>query len=577
MEKAELINAAQAWMSADPDPETRDATRRMLDAGDVATLDAHFGGRLRFGTAGLRGPLAPGPNGMNALQVRQVSLGLARYAKPFATGQPVVVIGFDGRHGSREFAEDTAAVMAGEGFVAWLFDAVVATPVLSNAVNQLDATVGVMVTASHNPPQDNGYKVYWSNGAQIVPPHDKGISDEIDRVPVTPIPVSAISDLRSQGVVRAVSPEIEERYFAAVAALRVHSDVGARVVYTAMHGVGARFVETVFRRSGHTDFHSVPEQAAPDGDFPTVAFPNPEEPGAMDCAFALAQRVEADVVIANDPDADRLAVGLPVADGGFQMLTGNQVGCLLADDLLRSGPSWAASKRLVATTIVSTSLLAELAAFYGVSYVETLTGFKWIANQAITFDEEEGDFVLGFEEALGYSVGPVVRDKDGVSAALLLVDLVAYLKARGQTLFDRLRDIADRHGVYASDQHSIKMPGKSGAAEIAALMNQLRNAPPQVVGGRRVSQRRDLLTGVAIDCATGEQTSIELPESNVLAFVLDDGSRILARPSGTEPKLKFYFEVTTPLSDDETLASGEARAAEEIQELRSAWLKGLKL
>lgn len=522
--------AARTWIAADPDPDTRAAGQALLDSGDVD----RFVGRLTFGTAGMRGPLGPGPNAMNRAMVRRVSLGLGRYlldhvARASARG---VAVGFDGRYGSRDFAADTAAVLAGLGLRVYLYDDVVPTPQLAHAVKHLGCAGGVMVTASHNPPGDNGYKVYWENGAQIIPPHDAGISACLDAV--EGVPPAPQSDL-----VGPVPAAALEAYLTAVDGLRVYAGpTDLRVVYTAMHGVGRKLIETVLRRHGYDDLHVVASQGDPDPDFPTVAFPNPEEPGALDASLALAAEVGADLLVANDPDADRLAVAVPEGDG-YRALTGNQIGVLLADELLRYGEG---ERRLVATTVVSSSMLRRVAAAYGADYAETLTGFKWLADRAIAHEATGGVFTMGYEEALGYSVGPVVRDKDGVSAALVFCDLAARCKAAGQTVLERLDGLYRAHGVHASTQRSVV----ADADHITATMDRLRATPPTDVGGVAVV--------AVIDYAPGHGG---LPPTNLLAFELADGATILARPSGTEPKIKFYFEVRV----DGSQAQADARLA----------------
>ncbi|MFZ4738436.1 MAG: phospho-sugar mutase [Bradymonadia bacterium] len=567
-----LRSRARAWLEVDPDPETRAAALALLEADDPAALREHFGARLAFGTAGMRGALGPGPNRMNRALVRRVSAGLADYlcaqsVDLDADRRRGVVVGYDGRVGSRAFAEDTAGVLAARGFVAHLSPTLCSTPVLAFAVHHLGAVAGVMVTASHNPPGDNGYKVYWRNAAQIIPPHDAGIAAAIDQVESaegTPEALSLEAALAA-GRLQTLPDAVEAAWRSAVLAQRVHPAPGARVrfVYTAMHGVGYAPLGRLLAAAGHDDLHPVVEQVEPDGRFPTVAFPNPEEPGALDLAYARARAVDADVVIANDPDADRLAVAIPDRAGQWRALTGNQVGVLLACDLLAHGPQ--DTHRLVATTIVSSVLLARIAQTLGVGYAETLTGFKWIANRALAHEADGGRFVMGYEEALGYSVGPVVRDKDGLSAALILLDLVAFEKARGRTLNDTLDDLARRFGVSVTAQHSVVLPGTEGAAQIAALMSRLRATPLGSLGGVEITHTRDL----------ARPESPALPTADVLTYDLADGSRILARPSGTEPKIKFYFEVLETTAEGEALETARHRADLRLETLRTAFLEHL--
>lgn len=558
------------WIAGDPDPETRAAAEKMLADGDLPALRSCFGERLTFGTAGLRAALGPGPNRMNRAMVRLATAGFAahlRAAVPDAADRGVVV-GYDGRHGSEPFAHEAARVLADAGLRVMLYDGVSPTPQVGHAVRWTKAAGGVVVTASHNPPQDNGYKVFWQDAAQIVPPHDAAISAAIDALGgPDAVKPAALDDLRARGLIGPVPAEAEAAYLREIQALRTwDGPTTVRVVYTAMHGVARRLVEETLERAGYTDRHVVAAQAEPDPDFPTVAFPNPEEPGALDLALAEAKAVDADLVLANDPDGDRLAVAVPDGRGGFRALTGNQVGILLADELLRHGPR--DPKRLVATTIVSTGQLARIAAAHGAELVETLTGFKWIAAKALAHDTAGGRFVFGFEEALGYSVGPVVRDKDGISAALIFCDLAARCAAEGRSVLDRLEALYREHGLYATRQHSLNLPGAEGKARIAEIMGRLRAAPPKALDGVPVARVRDLSTGEARG-ADGAMSRIDLPSSDVLAFDLEDGSRVLARPSGTEPKLKLYFEVRTPLSDETPLVAAEAEAKARLDRLQT--------
>ncbi len=552
-----LIAAARDWMTADPDPETVHLAEALIERQDAAALEACFGAMLEFGTAGLRGRLGPGPGCMNRALVRLVASALGRYlhASLANATERGVVVGYDGRKNSRIFAEDTVAVLMGQGYRAVLFEAVCSTPELAHSVGFLGAAAGVMVTASHNPPEDNGYKVYWENGAQIIPPHDGGIS-AIFRATGAAAAGAApnFADWVGDPRLQAPPPAVWEDYSRRVLAGRVHHpSVGLRAVYTAMHGVGWAPLSRMVALSGHAPLIPVVEQRDPDALFPTVRFPNPEEPGALDLALALARRSEAELILANDPDADRLAVAIP--DGaGWRVLSGNEVGVLLADDRLTHGPQGA--RRLVATSIVSTSLLRRVADAHGVDYAETLTGFKWIANAAIAYP---GDFVMGFEEALGYSLGDVVRDKDGVSAALAMLDLAAWCKAEGRTLLQHLESVYRRYGYAGGGQRSITLPGLDGGERIRAMMARLRASPPSTLGGAAVLRLRDLSAQVCRHLQTGAETLIDLPAADVLAFDLEDGGRVLARPSGTEPKIKFYAEVLEVMSDTDTLAAVEAR------------------
>ena len=554
-----MENKAQAWLANEQDPEAKKILQAIIN--DPKQLQECFGSRLEFGTAGLRGEMGPGPNRMNATVVLQTSTSIARYIKGFSD-TPSVVIGFDARNNSDRFADIASAAFRSEGIKVYFFPYLVPTPLLAHAVVKLKASAGVMITASHNPPKDNGYKVYWSNGAQIIPPHDKGISTIINGLPFPP---PAPRDSPPHTI---VPQEITNGYMDAVQALRVHHNTGVKIVYTPLHGVGGVWVDQTLRKAGHNALYVVEEQFQPDGDFPFAPFPNPEEAGSMTLAFSLAEREKADIIIANDPDADRLAVAIRV-NNTYQKLTGDQVGLLLAEDLLTHG-TW--RNPMIATTIVSSSQLQAIAKAHQAVYQETLTGFKWIANKAIEHDKAIGEFVMGFEEALGYSVGPVARDKDGVSAALLICDLASYAKEQGKTLLDLLFDIYKKHGFALSEQKSIKKPGSEGKKEITAIMETLRKNPPKSFVGSQIIEQRDISTGISLNLQTNEHTTINLPKSNVLVFFLENNERIIVRPSGTEPKIKFYFEVKRPISSIEEWTEIEDSCRMRIKTLQAAFL-----
>ncbi len=536
--RPELRAAAEAWLAEDPDPDTRAELVGLLEAGDEPAVADRFAGRLTFGTAGLRGPMRAGPNAMNRAVVRRTTAGLAGYLGAAGAAGPVLV-GYDARHKSADFARDAAAVLAGAGLDARLLPRPLPTPVLAFAVRRLAAAAGLVITASHNPPQDNGYKVYLADGAQIVPPADAAIEAAIEAVgPLATVPLSD-----SYAV---LDSTVEESYLDAVVRVPRTPHRELRIVYTAMHGVGASVLQAALRRAGFGEPAAVAEQVAPDPDFPTVSFPNPEEPGAMDLALALAGRVGADLVIANDPDADRCAVGCPAPGepGGWRMLRGDEVGVLLADHLIRTG----SRAGTFATTVVSSSWLGALCAARRVRYAETLTGFKWIVRAA-------GDLAYGYEEALGYAVAPsLVRDKDGISAALLVADLAAELRAGGRTPLHRLDELAAELGLYATDQLSVRV---QDLAQIAAAMARLRAAPPGTLLGRPVTAVDDLL-----------------PDADVVRLRAA-GCRVVARPSGTEPKLKAYLEVTVPVTGSGPAA--RASAAAQLTALRAETAAALGL
>ncbi|MEU1627411.1 phospho-sugar mutase [Streptomyces sp. NPDC020096] len=543
----DTLTRARAWLAEDPDPETRAELAVLIDAGmpeAEAEITERFSGTLQFGTAGLRGELGAGPMRMNRAVVIRAAAGLTAYLKAQGHAEGLVVIGYDARHKSYDFARDTAAVVTGAGLRAALLPGPLPTPVLAFAIRELGAAAGVMVTASHNPPRDNGYKVYLGDGSQIVPPADAGIAAEIAAI-------GALAEVPlADGGWRTLDEAIVEAYLDRAAT--VVAPVGPRdvsVVYTPMHGVGRDVLTGAFARAGFPAPSVVPEQAEPDPDFPTVAFPNPEEPGAMDLAFAHARAEGPDIVIANDPDADRCAVAVPDADaaGGWRMLRGDEVGALLAAHIVRGGATGT-----LAASIVSSSLLSRIAAATGLPYEDTLTGFKWIARVP--------GLRYGYEEALGYCVDPEgVRDKDGVTAALVAAELAAGLKAEGRTLSDLLDELAVEHGLHATDQLSVRV---ADLTLIADAMARLREQPPAALAGLAVTSAEDLSRG-----------SDRLPPTDGLRYHLAgngtvSSARVIVRPSGTEPKLKCYLEAVVPVASRDALPSARAAAAEVLESLK---------
>ncbi|MFF9176996.1 phospho-sugar mutase [Streptomyces sp. NPDC014793] len=536
----ELIAKAKAWLAEDPDPRTREELAGLIDAGDVAELRARFSGTLQFGTAGLRGELGAGPMRMNRAVVIRAAAGLAAYLKKNGASHGsgdagLVVIGYDARHMSADFARDTAAVVTGAGLRAAVLPRPLPTPVLAFAVRHLGAVAGVEVTASHNPPRDNGYKVYLGDGSQIVPPADAEIAAEIDAI-------ASLNDVpRPESGWETLDDSVLDAYLARTdAVLAAGSPRTARTVYTAMHGVGRDVLLAAFARAGFPEPVLVAEQADPDPDFPTVAFPNPEEPGAMDLAFACARATGPDLVIANDPDADRCAVA--VRDGDeWRMLRGDEVGSLLAAHLVGRGATGT-----FAESIVSSSLLGRIAESAKLPYEETLTGFKWIARV--------DGLRYGYEEALGYCVDPEgVRDKDGITAALLVTELASVLKEQGRTLLDLLDDLAVEHGLHATDQLSVRVEDLS---VISDAMRRLRERPPAELAGLAITRAEDLTLGTD-----------RLPPTDGLRYTLD-GARVIVRPSGTEPKLKCYLEVVVPAPDRTALPAARTRATELLTALK---------
>ncbi|MDG6238173.1 phospho-sugar mutase [Glaesserella parasuis] len=533
-----LFQVAQNWLDQDPDLETRAELEQLIsqakanDAKAQAELASRFDGRLQFGTAGLRGRLQAGSMGMNRVLVAQAAGGLADFLKGYDK-EPSIVLGYDGRKNSDVFARDTAEIMAAAGIKTYLLPRKLPTPVLAYAIKYFDTTAGVMVTASHNPPEDNGYKVYLgkaNGGGQIVSPADQEIAACIDKVAQ-----GSIKDLPRSQNYTVLDDEIVDAYIAKTASLAKEPQVDINYVYTAMHGVGYEVLSKTLAKAGLPQPSIVAEQVWPDGTFPTVNFPNPEEKGALDLAIKVAKERNAEFIIANDPDADRLAVAVPDAQGNWKPLHGNVIGCFLGWYLAKQYHAQG-KKGVLACSLVSSPALAEIANKYGFESEETLTGFKYIGKV--------NGLLFGFEEALGYLVDPdKVRDKDGISAAIMFLDLVRSLKKEGKTLADYADDFTREFGAYVSGQISIRVDDLSA---IGKLMTALRTNPPSEVGGFKVATFLD-------HTKTDRQ-------SDILVFVLENGSRLIARPSGTEPKIKFYLDArgTDPKNAEEVLAQFDA-------------------
>ncbi len=539
------------WIARDPDPATRDELLTLLGSGDVAELETRFAGRLAFGTAGLRGAMGGGPARMNRAVVRESAAGIARHlvaAVPDAATRGVVVA-HDARRNSPAFAADCAEVLAAHGLPVHLGDRPLPTPVGVFAIRHLGAAAGIVVTASHNPAADNGLKLYMGDGAQIVPPVDGQVAAAIDAVAadgvvlpegVTPASVLPLGD------------EVVDAYAARTLARVPAPAAPIRIATTAMHGVGGALLARLLAAAGHDDVHPVPEQQEPDGAFPTVPFPNPEEPGTTDMLAARMRETGAALGLALDPDADRVAVLVPSPDGGVRQLTGDETGALLGEWLLAevtSGPG-----RLTAASVVSSSLLGAVAAAHGARHFSTLTGFKWLSRPAM--EHPDLTQVLAYEEAIGYAIGPEVRDKDGLSAAVAVASMASAAAARGRTLPDGLDDLHRRHGAHVTDNFSLRDESPGGAARRAELVGRLSAAPPEEVGGLAVREAQ----GLAAD---------------VLRLDLEQGVRVIVRPSGTEPKLKCYCEAVEPVAGGD-LDGARARARERLSAVRSG-LEGLLL
>jgi phosphomannomutase len=567
---SDLEERTRAWIDGDPDPASRAELSALLASGNARELGDRMAGSLEFGTAGIRGAVEAGSNRMNRAVIIRTTAGLAEYLlERTSPEERLIIVGRDARPSSWAFMQDTIGVLSASGFTIRYFEDPTPTPLVAYAGLTFGACGSIVITASHNPPADNGYKVYAPTGGQIVSPADVEIAEAIARIG----PANGVARTArpfDHPNVSSIGPELFDDYLHDVAASlpSVTGDRTISIVYSAMHGVGGRAVTEALRRFGFGSVHAVAAQYEPDGTFPTVSFPNPEEPGAMDLAHELASSIDADIVFANDPDADRLAVSVPFPGGMWRPLTGNQIGCLLAEFLLSSleradGP--------VVNSIVSTPLLGRIARRHGVPWEQTLTGFKWICIAALELEAAgKGRMVLGFEEALGYSVGTTVRDKDGISAALAFASLAAAAAADGETVLDRLGALYGEYGVWASTQVGIRREGASGATEIASAMRALRGAPPSELAGRSV-------TGVRDFSVHADRRPAYLGATNLIELDLGEVGRVLARPSGTEPKLKVYVDLTAPFPGSGDWVGAEADLTEaglDVGTALATWLEG---
>ncbi|MCG9542678.1 phospho-sugar mutase [Vibrio sp. Isolate33] len=555
---------AMNWLARDPDPRTREELQHLIDEGMHDELEDRFTQRLEFGTAGLRGKVGCGPNRMNRLVIQETATGLGHYLIEHVTNAKIrgVVVGYDGRLDSKQFAIDTASVLTALGIKVYLTSNVAATPIVAFGIEHFNAAAAVVVTASHNPPEYNGFKVYWENGAQIIPPHDAGIASEIDIASTKPIPLMSLSDAEAQGKLVWLTEGYYQTYRAAInQSPYVSKDIesaNTTITYTAMHGVGAQMAEDLLHDSGFHKVFSVAEQREPDGNFPSVNFPNPEEKGAMDLVVNLAKSVDADIACANDPDADRFAVAVRTEDDSYKMLTGDQVGVLFAHYLLSKPHT---KNQLVGNSIVSSTLLEKVANAHGATYFQTLTGFKWLANIGMQLEDENNEFLFAYEEALGYTIGTQVRDKDGLSAIVVFAQLVEELKSQGRTVWDLLAQISLEHGVHTNAQRSIALDPDS-----PSIGSKLRSAQPKAINGVAISVIEDLQSSLRFVIG-GNTEAINLPASDVLIYHLEDGSRIIVRPSGTEPKVKVYYETVTKFEGTETYDETRLRGEEYMDKL----------
>jgi phosphoglucomutase len=546
---AAIQEKVNRWLTGNYDQATKDEITRMQEE-NPAELTESFYRSLEFGTGGLRGVMGVGTNRINKYTVGMATQGYANYLKASFPGKEVrVAIAHDSRNNSRFFAETTANVFAANGIKVFLFQSLRPTPELSFAIRYLHCQGGVVCTASHNPKEYNGYKAYWDDGGQLVPPHDKNVIKEVEKI-------ASVDEVKWGGGetnISMIGKELDEAYIAMVRNLSVYPEVierqhNLRIVYTPIHGTGIKLVPEVLQRFGFTNVHVVDEQATPDGNFPTVVYPNPEESEAMSIGLRKARQIDADILLGTDPDADRVGIGVKDRKGQWVLLTGNQTAVLAFNYMIeaRKAKGIATPADMVIKTIVTTNLIDEIAAHSGIECYNTLTGFKWIA-ELIKEKEGKKNYIIGGEESYGLMIGSQIRDKDAVSAVALLCEMAAYEKDKGRSLYEKLIDLYVEYGFYKEQLISITKKGMNGQKEIADMMSVYRNNPPATINGSPVTQLLDYELQKGKNLQTGESWTLQLPRSNVLQFILADGSKISARPSGTEPKIKFYFSVHTHL------------------------------
>ncbi len=573
MEESEIVAKAKEYIAQEKDPQFRGEVEELLKdvKGNFKELEDRFYQSLEFGTAGLRGIMGGGTNRMNPLNISKATQGLANYLikafpKEAKDGTLSACIAYDSRHNHEKFSDITACVFAANGIKAYLFTGMRPTPELSYAILQLGCKTGVVVTASHNPPQYNGYKAYWEDGAQVTPPHDKGIIDEVNSV--KEVKTMDKEQAVKEGKIVLIDKEIDEKYDEMVKSNLYRPELikekagSVKVVYTPLHGTGAMHVEKVLGDLG-LNVITVPEQREGNGDFPTVEKPNPEEAPALNMAIALAKKENADIVIATDPDADRLGTAFPDGKGNYVLVTGNQMGVLLADYIFLSKKEFnrMPENPYLVRSIVTAPMVDKVAEYYGVKVEECLTGFKWIASVAQKMEREGyGHYAFGYEESYGYLIETEVRDKDGVSAAAMCAEMTLYWASKGKSLLDRMNDLYKMFGIYEEAQINQYFPGISGPGIMKGIMSKLRTEGLKTLGGKKVLKINDIQESISFDPENPSQkTSINLPKSNVLQFFLEGGTKVCARPSGTEPKIKFYINATVPSGDDFEKSKQEAK------------------
>ena len=563
--KERALKAAKSWLTAPFDKETQTQVEQLI-ASDDANLIESFYKNMEFGTGGMRGVMGAGTNRINKYTLGRATQGLANYLiKTFPNKPLKVAIAYDCRHNSTLFSQLVADVFSANNISVYLFEDMRPTPELSFAVRHLGCDAGIVLTASHNPPEYNGYKVYFNDGGQIVPPEDGAIIDEVNALNFEDIKFNAKAAL-----IQRVGKDLDDVFLKESVANSIFNTIGLEnlsIVYTSLHGTSIKLIPSALERAGFTDVHIVPEQAEPDGDFPTVVSPNPEEPAALKMAIDLGKKVGADIVFGTDPDSDRLGIATPDLEGNIKLLNGNQMMVLMVHYLLKQ---WQKQGKLngnqfVGSTIVSTALVDKIGDGFGVETKIGLTGFKWIAKMIRDF--EHLDFIGGGEESFGFMVGDFVRDKDAVSAALLACQIAAEAKEKGSSLYKELLNIYTKYGFYKEHLIAIVKKGIDGSEIISKMMKDLRNNPLKSIDGSCVSKIYDYNSSICTNQITGEKTAIEIPKSNVLIYHTEDGSTIAARPSGTEPKIKFYFSVNKALDTIENAVKVESELDAKIQRI----------
>jgi phosphoglucomutase len=569
---SQILDKAKQWLSPAFDTETQQEIKHLITS-NAPDLADRFYKDMEFGTGGMRGVMGAGTNRINKYTLGRATQGLSNYLiENVKKAQLKVVIAYDCRHNSKKFAKIVADVLSANNIKVYLFEDLRATPELSFAVRHLDCDAGIVLTASHNPPEYNGYKVYWADGGQIVPPHDGKIIGNVNALDFSEIKFTA-----NETLIETIGKEVDDVFIAAaVKNGSLSFDINRKnlkVVFTSLHGTSIVSVPEALAKAGYTDVHIVEEQREPDGDFPTVKSPNPEEPEALKMATDLANKVGADIVIGTDPDCDRLGVAVRDTDGNMKLMNGNQTMVVMTAFLLKKwkDENKINGKQFVGSTIVTTELIGEIAKNYGVETKIGLTGFKWIAKMVKDFPEL--DFIGGGEESFGYMVGEFVRDKDAVTATLLACEIAAYAKQNGSSFYEELLAIYVQHNFYKEHLIAITKKGMDGAAEIQQMLSDMRNSPVTEIDGEKVASLSDYQASTKKDLITGEVTNIDLPKSNVLIYQTANGTRIAARPSGTEPKIKFYFSVNTPLDLKENASETEAALDAKVQRI----IKEMKL